>query len=54
MTPTFWGREIKNDPPALELDKVQSMGLMIYDKKDGPFELQVDWIRTTKEAPTKS
>lgn len=54
MTPTFWGREIKNDPPALELDKVQSMGLMIYDKKDGPFELQVDWIRTTKEAPAKS
>ena len=53
MTPTFWGREIRDNPPTLELDKVQSMGLMIYDKEDGPFELQVDWIKAVKEAPRR-
>ena len=51
MTPTFWGREIRDNAPVLELDKVQSMGLMIYDKEDGPFQLQVDWIKAVKQAP---
>ncbi|MEM9347582.1 MAG: CIA30 family protein [Planctomycetota bacterium] len=49
FTPSFRGREL--DPaPELDPSKVQSLGLMIYDKKDGPFELQVDWI---KAVPTK-
>jgi hypothetical protein len=50
MTPSFRGFPLKN-PPALELDKVEAMGLMIYDKKDGPFKLQVDWIKAVPEAP---
>ena len=48
--PSFRGREFR-DPPPLELDKVQSMGLMIYDKQDGPFKLEVDWIKAVKQAP---
>lgn len=52
FTPTFMGRQIRNNPPELELDKVQSMGLMIYDKKDGAFELQVDWIKAVRQKPT--
>ena len=48
--PSFRGREFR-DPPPLELDKVQSMGLMIYDKQDGPFRLEVDWIKAVKQAP---
>ena len=50
MTPSFRGFPLK-DPPALELDKVEATGLMIYDKKDGPFKLQVDWIKAVPEAP---
>lgn len=50
MTPSFRGFPL-DDPPALELDKVESMGLMIYDKKDGPFKLQVDWIKAVPQAP---
>lgn len=50
MTPSFRGFPLK-DPPALELDKVEAMGLMIYDKKDGPFKLQVDWIKAVPQVP---
>ena len=30
----------------LDKDKIQSIGVMIYDKKDGPFQLHIDWINT--------
>lgn len=53
FVPSFRGRAFQ-DPPPLELDKVQSMGLMIYDKKDGPFKLEVDWIKAVKQAPVKA
>lgn len=29
------------DGPALDLEQITGMGLMIYDKQDGPFELQM-------------
>jgi len=29
----------------LKKDKIRSVTIMIYDKKDGPFNLQVDWIK---------
>ena len=45
MTPSIMGRAIRDNPPTLELDKVQSFGIMLADGKDGPFELQVDWIK---------
>lgn len=52
FTPSWRGQSFRN-PPTLELDKVKSMGLMIYDKKDGAFELQVDWIVAAEEGPGK-
>ena len=30
---------------SLKKDKIRSVTIMIYDKKDGPFQLQVDWIK---------
>jgi monofunctional biosynthetic peptidoglycan transglycosylase len=56
MTPSIMGRELRDNPPALELDKVKSMGIMLADGKDGKdgdFELQVDWIKAVKQAPKK-
>ena len=32
--------------PALKPENIDSLGLMIYDKRDGPFRLEVDWIST--------
>lgn len=49
--PTFFGREIRKNPPALDLAKVQSLGLMIYDKQDGAFKLSVDWIKAVPQPP---
>ena len=42
LVPTLLGRE--RDGPAFEKRKVSTIGLMIYDKQDGPFQLEVDWI----------
>jgi NADH dehydrogenase [ubiquinone] 1 alpha subcomplex assembly factor 1 len=40
--------------PALDLAHVDSLGLMIYDKKDGAFRLDVDWIQAYQRAPAFS
>jgi len=32
------------DGPPLDPARIESLGLMIYDRKDGPFRLEVDWI----------
>jgi len=32
------------DGPPLDTSEIESIGLMIYDKRDGPFRLEVDWI----------
>ena len=51
---TSFGREL---PAFVKLNsaKVQSIGLLIADKKSGPFRLEVDWIKAetkdTKPAP---
>ena len=42
LVPTLLGRE--RDRPAFEQLKVSTIGFMIYDKQDGPFQLEVDWI----------
>jgi hypothetical protein len=39
----FRGRKLDLPPP--EPGDVVGVGFMIYDKKDGPFRLEVDWIR---------
>jgi hypothetical protein len=35
--------------PELNPSAVDGLGLMIYDKRDGPFRLEVDWIRAYRE-----
>jgi hypothetical protein len=41
--------KLPRDRYPLKKDKINSLGVMIYDKKDGPFKLQVDWIKTYSE-----
>ncbi len=43
------GMKLPRDRYPLKKDKINSLGVMIYDKKDGPFKLQVDWIKTYSE-----
>lgn len=51
---TFFGRQL-DSPPVLDPEKVSSVGFMIYDKKDGEFNLEVDWVKAVgggvSEAP---
>lgn len=42
--PTSFGYDL--DGPALEIEKVRSMGIMVYDKKAGPFRIECDWIKS--------
>lgn len=42
FTPRWRGMRLKG--PALRAGRVDALGLMIYDKRDGPFALDVDWI----------
>lgn len=51
--PTFFGQKLPV-APALDPAKVSSMGFMIYDKKDGAFSLEVDWVKAVAEKPTSS
>lgn len=39
---TWFGREVNNRP--LEATKVNSLGILLGDKKAGPFELEVDLV----------
>jgi hypothetical protein len=41
--PRWRGRWLEG--PVLNTRAIDSLGLMIYDGKDGPFRLDVDWIR---------
>jgi hypothetical protein len=38
------------DGPALDPAAVDGLGLMIYDGQDGPFRLEVDWIRAYRDS----
>jgi len=42
------GEPVSPDP--LDLSAVKSIGIYIIDGKDGPFRLEVDWIRAYREA----
>jgi len=46
MGASWRGVRLPREKYPLKKDKIESIGFMIYDKKDGPFELQVDWIKT--------
>lgn len=37
-------------PGPLDLSAIKSIGIYIIDGKDGPFRLEVDWIRAYREA----
>jgi len=41
---TFRGRVLSSEPP-LDAAKVTSVGFLISDKQDGPFQLEVAWIK---------
>jgi hypothetical protein len=45
--PTFRGFRPRNAPP-LDLENVRQLGLMVADKKAGPFRLDVEWIRAVE------
>jgi monofunctional biosynthetic peptidoglycan transglycosylase len=40
---TWFGRELENQP--LDPSKVSSLGILLGDKKAGPFKLDVQWIK---------
>jgi len=43
---TFRGR-VRADAPALDPAKIISMGFLISDKQEGPFKLEVAWIKAS-------
>jgi NADH dehydrogenase [ubiquinone] 1 alpha subcomplex assembly factor 1 len=45
FTPTFRGRVLSIEP--LDAAKVASVGFLISDKQDGPFQLEIAWIKAT-------
>jgi NADH dehydrogenase [ubiquinone] 1 alpha subcomplex assembly factor 1 len=49
-TPTFFGEDITGRAPALEADEITGAEFYIYDKKDGPFRLEVEWIGSYAES----
>ncbi len=46
FVPTFRGRVLTEVPP-LNPAKITSVGLLISDKRAGPFRLEIGWIKTT-------
>ena len=46
FVPTFRGR-ILTGMPALDPSKVTSVGFLISDKQEGPFQLELAWIKAT-------
>jgi monofunctional biosynthetic peptidoglycan transglycosylase len=49
FVPTFRGRRLRN-MPALDGTDVRQIGFMLADKKAGPFQLEIDWIRAYEGA----
>ena len=46
---TFRGRVLSSEPP-LEAARITSVGFLISDKQDGPFQLEVAWIKVALAA----
>jgi NADH dehydrogenase [ubiquinone] 1 alpha subcomplex assembly factor 1 len=50
--PTFFGEDITGRAPELRPSDVTGAEFYIYDKKDGPFRLEIEWIGTyTDQTP---
>ncbi|MGB0714553.1 MAG: CIA30 family protein [Phycisphaerae bacterium] len=43
--PTFFGERLRRSSKSFDPADMTAMGFFIYDKKDGPFRLEIDWIR---------
>ena len=41
--PTHHGNDLPG--PPLDLAKVEEIGLFVGDKRPGPFEMKVDWMK---------
>ncbi len=48
FVPTFRGRVVRDAPP-LDRSAINSIGLMISDGQEGPFRLEVEWIRAVAD-----
>lgn len=46
---SFRGRALPNEPP-LDGSRVTSVGFLISDRQDGPFQLEVAWIKAVMPA----
>ena len=46
MDVSWRGRPLSKSEYPLLTSKIRSIEFMIYDKQDGPFKLQVDWIKS--------
>ena len=46
--PGFRGREVRGYP-ALDPGAIRTFGLIISDKQEGPFRLEIDWIRAYRD-----
>ena len=46
MDVSWRGRPLSKDEHPLIKSKIRSIEFMIYDKQDGSFKLQVDWIKS--------
>lgn len=44
---TVFGRRV--DVPPVQLDRIERVGFYILDGKDGPFELEVDFVRAYRD-----
>jgi monofunctional biosynthetic peptidoglycan transglycosylase len=44
FTPVYRGRVV-SDAPQLDLSAVRRIGIMIADKQEGPFRLEIEWIK---------
>jgi monofunctional biosynthetic peptidoglycan transglycosylase len=50
FVPTFRGRVLSGEPP-LDPRRVASVGFLIADKQEGPFRLEIAWIRAAPSTP---
>jgi monofunctional biosynthetic peptidoglycan transglycosylase len=48
FVPTFRGRILTGVPP-LDPGKITSVGLLISEKQNGPFQLEVAWIKAARQ-----
>lgn len=45
FTPVFRGSVVK-DAPELDVSGIQRIGFMVADKQEGPFRLEIEWVKT--------